>query len=104
MYSSPAFALMQIVEADVRVFFYLDDRERTLDSPIDKVMLSVTAFADELKRVKDSQTVYDKVAAKARQGHVVGSLVFGYDNVSVLGASGKRSPWAKTVMKALSSA
>ena len=71
--------------------FYLDDRERTLDSPIDKVMLAVTAFADELKRVKDGQTVYDKVAEKACRGHVVGGVVFGYDNIPVVGPTGKRS-------------
>ena len=35
-----AYALKQIVTAGVRVFFYVEDRERTLDSPTDKVMLS----------------------------------------------------------------
>jgi DNA invertase Pin-like site-specific DNA recombinase len=34
-----AYALKQLVQAGVRVFFYLEDRERTLDSPTDKVML-----------------------------------------------------------------
>jgi hypothetical protein len=43
-----AYALKQLVQAGVRVFFYLEDRERTLDSPTDKIMLSLTAFADEL--------------------------------------------------------
>jgi hypothetical protein len=86
-----AYVLKQIVQAGVRVFFYLDDRERTLDSPMDEVMLAVTTFADELKRVMDDQMVYDKAAAKARQGYVVGAVVFGYDNQAVLGPSGKRS-------------
>ena len=45
-----AYALKQLVTAGVRVFFYLEDRERTLDSPTDKIMLSLTAFADELER------------------------------------------------------
>jgi Resolvase, N terminal domain/Recombinase zinc beta ribbon domain len=44
-----AYALKQLVTAGVRVFFYLEDRERTLDSPTDKIMLSLTAFADELE-------------------------------------------------------
>ena len=44
------YALKQLVTAGVRVFFYLEDRERTLDSPTDKIMLSLTAFADELER------------------------------------------------------
>jgi DNA invertase Pin-like site-specific DNA recombinase len=47
-----AYALKQFVTGGVRVFFYLEDRERTLDSPTDKIMLSLTAFADELEREK----------------------------------------------------
>jgi DNA invertase Pin-like site-specific DNA recombinase len=50
-----AFMLKQIVQADVRVFFYLDDREHTLETPMDKMMLSLTAFGDELKRAEVSQ-------------------------------------------------
>ena len=45
-----AYALKQLVQAGVRVFFYLEDRERTLDSAVDKVMLSLTNFAAELER------------------------------------------------------
>ena len=37
-----AYALKQLVTAGVRVFFYLEDRERTLDSPTDKIMLSLS--------------------------------------------------------------
>ena len=44
-----AYVLKQIVQAGVRVFFYREDHERTLDTPIDKIMMSVTAFADDLK-------------------------------------------------------
>jgi DNA invertase Pin-like site-specific DNA recombinase len=50
-----AYALKRLVQASVRVFFYLEDRERTLDSPTDKIMLSLTAFADELEREKARQ-------------------------------------------------
>ena len=60
-----AYALKQLVQAGVRVFFYLEDRERTLDSPTDKIMLSLTAFADELEREKARQRTYD---AMVRQG------------------------------------
>jgi DNA invertase Pin-like site-specific DNA recombinase len=54
-----AYALKQLVTAGVREFFYLEDRERTLDNPTDKIMLSLTAFADELdvrRHVSASQT------------------------------------------------
>ena len=86
-----AYALKQLVTAGVRVFFYLEDRERTLDSPTDKIMLSLTAFADELERDKARQRTYDAMQRKARAGHVTGGRVFGYDNVEILGADGKRS-------------
>src|SRR5688572_29866656 len=39
-----AYALKQLVTAGVRVFFYLEDRERTFDSPTDKLLMSVAAF------------------------------------------------------------
>jgi site-specific DNA recombinase len=86
-----AYALKQIVTAGVRVFFYLEDRERTLDSPTDKIMLSLTAFADELEREKARQRTYDAMVRKARAGHVTGGRTFGYDNVDIMGANGKRS-------------
>lgn len=76
-----AYALKQLVTANVRVFFYLEDRERTLDSPTDKIMLSLTAYADELEREKARQRTYDAMLRKARAGHVTGGRVFGYDNV-----------------------
>ncbi len=75
----------------MRVFFYLEDRERTLDSPTDKIMMSLTAFADELEREKGRQRTYDAMLRKAKAGHVTGGRVFGYDNVEVLSASGDRS-------------
>jgi site-specific DNA recombinase len=86
-----AYALKQLVQAGVRVFFYLEDRERTLDSPTDKIMLSLTAFADELEREKARQRTYDAMIRKAKAGHVTGGRVFGYDNLEVLGPDGRRT-------------
>ena len=65
-----AYALKQLVQAGVRVFFYREDRERTLDSPTDKIMMSLTAFADELEREKARQRTYDAMQRKAKAGHV----------------------------------
>jgi len=59
-----AYALKQLVQAGVRVFFYLEDRERTLDSPTDKIMLSLTACADEIEREKARQRVTDAMVAR----------------------------------------
>ena len=39
------YALKQLVQAGVRVFFYLEDREQTLDSPTNKIMMSLTIRA-----------------------------------------------------------
>jgi site-specific DNA recombinase len=86
-----AYVLKQLITAGVRVFFYLEDRERTFDSPTDKLLMSVTAFADELEREKARQRTHDAMQRKARAGHVTGGRVFGYDNVEVLGINGQRS-------------
>ena len=76
-----AFSLKQLVQAGVRVFFYLEDRERTLDSPIEKIMLSLTTFSDELEREKTRQRTYDAMERKAKAGHTTGGRCFGFDNV-----------------------
>src|SRR5215510_9048488 len=86
-----AYALKQLVQAGVRVFFYLEDRERTLDSPTDKIMLSLTAFADELEREKARQRTRDAMVRKAQSGHVTGGWCYGYRNIDVTGTDGKRS-------------
>src|SRR5215470_5038730 len=85
-----AYALKQITDAGVRVFFYLEDRERTLDSAMDKVMLSLTNFASEMEREKARQRTYDAMLRKAKALHVTGGKVYGYDNVEVLGPDGVR--------------
>jgi DNA invertase Pin-like site-specific DNA recombinase len=77
-----AYALKQLVQAGVRIFFYLEDRERTLDSPTDKIMLSVPAFADELEREKARhKRTYDAMLRKAKAGHVTGGRVFGWTSL-----------------------
>jgi site-specific DNA recombinase len=78
-----AYALKQLMTAGVRVFFYLEDRERTLESPTDKLLLSVTSFADEMEREKARQRTHDALVRKARAGYVPGGVTFGYDNQRV---------------------
>jgi site-specific DNA recombinase len=85
------YALQQIITAGVRVFLYLEDRERTLNSPIEKAMLSLQTMGDELEREKARQRTYDAMERKARAGHVTGGRVFGYQNVIVNGSNGQRS-------------
>ncbi len=95
-----AYALKQHVQAGVRVFFYLEGRERTLDSPTDKIMLSLTAFADELERERARQRTHDAMLRLARAGRVTGGRVFGYRNVEVPGPDGGRSHVVREVAEA----
>lgn len=95
-----AYALKQIISAGVRVFFYLENRERTFESATDKLLMSVTAFADEFEREKARQRTYDALERKARAGHVTGGRTFGYDNLEVLGTDGKRSHVVRRINEA----
>jgi len=76
-----AHALKQLIAADVRVFYYLDDCERTLDSPIEKAVLALQAMADEMEREKARQRAHDKARALARAGYVSGGKCFGYGSL-----------------------
>src|SRR5712692_5130444 len=80
-----AYVIKQLVTADVRLFFYLEDKERTLDTPLDKIMLQLTNFADEMERERARSRTYDAMVRKAKAGHVTGGSVFGYDNIDIAG-------------------
>jgi site-specific DNA recombinase len=84
------YALKQLVTSGVQVWCYLDDRQRTLDSPMEKAMLALQGMADEMEREKARQRTCDAMLRKARAGHVTGGRVFGYDNVEVCHADGRR--------------
>jgi site-specific DNA recombinase len=85
-----SYALKQIMDAGIRVFFFLEDRERTLDNAMDKVMLSLANFASEMEREKAKQRTYDAMLRKAKAGHVTGGKVYGYDNQEVMAPDGRR--------------
>ena len=76
-----SYALKQLVTSGVRVFCYLTDTERTLDSPIEKAMLALQSMADEMEREKARQRTYDAMQRKAKLGHACGGRTFGYDNL-----------------------
>jgi len=62
---------------------YLEDRERTLASPLEKIMLSIAAFSDEMEREKARQRTHDAMRRISQASHVTGGRVFGYRNVEV---------------------
>src|SRR5262245_34626177 len=79
-----AYALKQIVDAGVRLFFYQEDRERSLETPMDKAMRSLATFAAEMERDKARLRTYDAMVRKAQARHVTGGRVYGYDNLEIL--------------------
>jgi DNA invertase Pin-like site-specific DNA recombinase len=85
-----AFALQQITDAGVRVFFYRTDQERKLDTAIEKIMRALAGIASEMEREKTSQRVHDALRKKAAALYVTGCKVYGYDNLEVLGPTGER--------------
>src|SRR4029453_1744767 len=92
-----AYAMKQLSRAGVRCFSYLEDRELLMESATDKFLLGAVTFAADLEREKARQRVHDAMSRKARAGHVTGGKTFGYDNVAVTDASGRRSPVERRV-------
>ena len=80
-----AYALQQLTDAGVQVWFYLSDQERKLDTAMDKIMGSLTNFSAEMEREKASQRTYDAMFRKAKALYVTGNKVYGFDNVPVYG-------------------
>ena len=73
--SKPAYALKQITDAGVRVFFYLEDRERTLDSPRQDHAVARQFRLRSGTRERAKQRTYDAMVRKAKAGHVTGGKV-----------------------------
>jgi site-specific DNA recombinase len=85
------YAVGQLIDAGVRLYTYLDDREITMESSTETFQMQTQAFVASVEREKARQRTYDALVRKARAGHVCGGRVFGYDNVDIAGANGKRS-------------
>lgn len=86
-----AYALKQLSVAGVRCFSYLEDRELLMESATDKFLLGAVTFAADLEREKARQRVHDAMLRKARAGHATGAACFGYTNVVITDAAGRRS-------------
>lgn len=84
-----AYALQQITDAGVQVWFYLSDHERKLDTAMDKIMGALANFGAELERERAGQRTHDALRRKAVALYVTGCKVYGYDNIDVFGEAGK---------------
>ncbi len=85
------YAVKQLSQAGVKIFSYLEQKEILLDSPTDKFLMSAVNFAAEIERERGRQRTYDAMLRKAKSGHVTGGICFGYKNLEIVGADGKRS-------------
>jgi DNA invertase Pin-like site-specific DNA recombinase len=85
------YVMKQIMRAGVRLFSYLDGREIKVENAVDKAVLAIQGMADEMERERARQRTYDALERKAREGHVTGGRTFGYTNVEIADATGKRS-------------
>src|SRR5207245_3533835 len=81
--------LKQIIDAGVRVFLYLEDREVTLQSAAEKIMLSLKNFGSEFERESASRRTRDALIRRATAGHVTGGRVYGYDNLEIMSPSSR---------------
>jgi len=85
-----AASLLDIVDAGVRMFYYNDGSEPTLDTPISKAMLSLQGFGAEDYKYQIKQKTREALRNKAKKGHGAGNKAYGYDHVRV-GSDGKRA-------------
>jgi site-specific DNA recombinase len=75
--------IQDVIDAGVRLFYYVSDEEVTLNDATAKFMVSVRNFAAELEREKLAGRVREHLMTKARRGYNAGGRCYGYDNVEV---------------------
>ncbi len=89
-----AWVLKQIIDEGVRVFSYLDDKEITIGSALEKFVTSVQHFSAESEREQGSKRVRDKMRQLAEQGKYTGGRLFGYTTTSGQRAVKPSPRWA----------
>jgi site-specific DNA recombinase len=75
--------VLAILEAGVRIRYYLTDEEERADTPEQKILVTLRSYASEVERLKAGQRSRDALARKAEHGYNAGGIVYGYDNVPV---------------------
>jgi site-specific DNA recombinase len=77
--SETAYTVKRLAEAGVEVFEYVHGKSLTPKNAMDKVMASMTGFADEDHRVKSSERVHEAHLRLAGKGYVTGGgRLYGY--------------------------
>ena len=96
-----AYILKQLAQAGVRIWEAQDGgREVKLDTPAAKMVMAVLTGAAEIERDKARARTRDALRRKAERGHVTGGRVFGYQNVPVVDAAGRRDHVRREILAA----
>ena len=74
-----------ILESDVRIVYCLSKTEQKLETLGDLAALWAENVSSESEQKKASERSRDALSRKAAKGYNAGGVVFGYDNVPVLG-------------------
>jgi site-specific DNA recombinase len=86
-----AYIVKQLIKADIRVFNYLDGREITMNSPTEKLLIQLGAFADEMEVFRASQRITDVQTRRATEGRSNGGrCAYGYRDVVTIDGAGRR--------------
>jgi len=87
-----AYHILQIVDAGVRIFYYLTGEEEKADTPEARLIGTIKGYADEMERVRSRQRVRDAHYRLASQGFSTGTKVYGYRSVPVYSGEDRPSP------------
>ncbi len=72
--------LSNVLDSDVRVFYYLTNDEELAGTPEQKMMMLFKGYASDVERQKASHRSRDKAKQQFDNGKVTGGRVYGYDN------------------------
>lgn len=75
--------LQEILDSDLRLFYYFTNEEVVLDNAMNKFLVAARSFAAELEREKTAQRTREHLLLKAQRGLNVGGRVYGYDNIEI---------------------
>ena len=85
-----AYWLKKFAQAGVKIIEVRSGRSVAFGSPTDKIVETVMGIVGEIEQVKAGERTAVKMFEKARAGYVTGGVTFGYDNVPILKADGKK--------------
>jgi hypothetical protein len=91
--------LKKLDEAGIRVWTYQDGKLIDMRDPVAVMMLLLQAFTADQQRVSVRKDVSDAMMRKARAGHVISTLPYGYRRVEKMDGD-KRSHVARAIDKA----